>query len=155
EQPGGSSAIRDVVRGPDGRHVLEVVFPLARRAAVTAPATPVPLPARAPGDGLHLPGGQWLSAAVLAPASCQDEVLLSLADLAAGLSGLWDRWFWLRYSDRARGPLIRARFRGSPPELGGAVLPALSRWCSGLMSQRLCGGLLVESYDQEIERYGG
>lgn len=155
EQPGGSSAIRDVVRGPGGRHALEVVFPLACLPVFTAATRLVPLPARVPGDGLHLPGGQWLSAAVLAPASCQDEVLLSLADLTAELSGLWDRWFWLRYSDPARGPLIRVRFHGNPSELGGAVLPALSRWCSGLMRQRLSGGLLVEPYDQEIERYGG
>jgi thiopeptide-type bacteriocin biosynthesis protein len=63
--------------------------------------------------------------------------------------------FWLRYADPAHGPHLRIRFHGDPAALGGAVLPALSTWCSGLRRQRLASSCSIEPYDQEIERYGG
>lgn len=154
EQPGGPDAVQAVVTGPAGRHVLELVVPLARNIAVPVPSRPARAPVRATGAGLHLPGGQWLSLAVRSPASCHDEVLASLA-AAAGLAGGWDRWFWLRYHDAARGPHVRARFHGHPASLTSHLLPAISAWCSDMIRQRLSGGFAVEPYDQEIERYGG
>ena len=155
EQPGGPGAVQAVVAGPAGHHLLELVVPLTRRAAVPAPARPAPIPGRGAGQGLHLPGGEWLSLAIRSPARCHDEILPGLAAVASELAGQWDRWFWLRYHDDAHGPHVRARFHGHPAVLGGQVLPAVSAWCSGLVSQQLSGGLTVEPYDQEIERYGG
>jgi thiopeptide-type bacteriocin biosynthesis protein len=35
------------------------------------------------------------------------------------------------------------------------VLPAVSNWVSTMTRRRLSGGLTIEPYDQEIERYGG
>jgi lantibiotic biosynthesis protein len=155
EQPGGPGAIQAVVPGPAGRYVLELVIPLASTSAAPTPARPAAGPARAAGAGLHLPGGEWLSLAIRSPTSCQDEILVSLAAVAAGLARHWDRWFWLRYHDDASGPHVRARFHGHPAALGGHVLPAISAWCAGMIRQRLSGGFTVEPYDQEIERYGG
>ena len=155
EQPGGPDVVQAVVSGPTGSHVLEVVVPLARWGTVASPARPAPAPARTAGTGFHLPGGEWLSLAVRSPANCHDELLSSLAAAAAELAAHWDSWFWLRYADIAHGPHIRVRFHGHPAALGGLVLPALSTWCAEMVTQRLSGGFSVQSYDQEIERYGG
>ncbi|MGH3900482.1 MAG: lantibiotic dehydratase [Pseudonocardiaceae bacterium] len=155
EQPGGPDAIQAVVPGPTGDHVLELVVPLARRTTVTEPARPADTPVRATGTGLHLPGGPWLSLTVRGPSHCHDQILSELAAAAAGLTGHFDTWFWLRYADTSHGSHIRARFHGNPAALGGRVLPALSAWCSEMIRQRLSGGFTVEPYDQEIERYGG
>jgi thiopeptide-type bacteriocin biosynthesis protein len=155
EEPGGPDAIQAVVAGPAGRHVLETVVPLARSTTVPGMQRPTIAPPRTPGDGLYLPGGKWLSLAVRSPASCHEEILASLAAVAAGLAGLWDRWFWLRYHDTAHGSHVRARFHGDPAVLGGQVLPAISAWSAEMIRQRLSGGFTVEPYDQEIERYGG
>lgn len=154
EQPGGPDAVQAVVSGPTGDHVLELVVPLARCTTVARPARPA-APVRTAGTGLHLPGGPWLSLAVRGPSHCHDQILSELAAAVAGLTGHFDTWFWIRYTDTTHGPHIRARFHGQPVALGGYLLPALCAWCSEMTRQRLSGGFTVEPYDQEIERYGG
>ncbi|MGH3275738.1 MAG: lantibiotic dehydratase [Streptosporangiaceae bacterium] len=155
ELPGGPDAVQAVVPGPAGRYVLELVIPLASRAAVPS-RRPSPAPrARPLGDGLYLPGSEWLSAAIPSPSSCHDEILCQLAGLAAGMAGFFDRWFWLRYHNAVHGAQLRIRFHGDPVALGRQVLPALSAWCTNLITHRLASGLAIEPYDQETERYGG
>ncbi|MGH3694953.1 MAG: thiopeptide-type bacteriocin biosynthesis protein [Pseudonocardiaceae bacterium] len=151
EPPGGPDAIQAVLPGSAGRHLLELVVPLARQETVPPPVRPAAVRAR--DTGLYLPGGRWLSLAIRTPAC---ELLLpGLAALADDLAEHYDTWFWLRYHTPEHGPHIRARFRGEPATLGSRVLPALSAWCQEMIRQRLSGGFTVEPYDQEIERYGG
>lgn len=153
EQPGGPGAVQAVLAGPAGDHVLELVMSLDRRERVPAPRGPMsPRPA---GAGLHLPGGEWLSLALRAPAHLHDQLAMSLGEAVASWPEAGSRWFWLRYADAATGPHLRARFHGDPAVLGGKVLPALSAWCRDAIRGHLCGGFSVEPYDQEIERYGG
>ncbi|MDI5980008.1 lantibiotic dehydratase [Amycolatopsis magusensis] len=152
EQPGGEHAIQDVVTGPSGRHLLELVIPLAVTALPPSTSTVSPRPA---GAGYHLPGGPWLSLAIGAPAAQHDEILTDLAGILPDVRGLFDRWFWLRYHTRALGPHLRIRFHGVPAVLGGELLPELSRWGAGLVAEALASGFSVEPYEQEIERYGG
>lgn len=155
EQPGGPDVVQAVVAGPTGRHVLELVIPLVNRVATPSEMPCLTVRARPLGDGLHLPGSEWLSLAIPSPSSCHDEILRWLAELATGMSDHFDRWFWLRYNNTAHGPHLRVRFHGDPVTLGSKVLPALSAWCSDLIAQRLANGFTIEPYDQEIERYGG
>ena len=151
EPPGGPDAIQAVLPGPAGRHLLELVVPLARREILPPPVRHAAIRAR--DAGLYLPGGRWLSLAIRTPAC---ELLLpSLAALADDLAGHYDTWFWLRYHTPEHGPHIRARFLGDPATLGSRVLPAFSAWCHEMIRQRLSAGFTVEPYDQEIERYGG
>jgi lantibiotic biosynthesis protein len=151
EPPGGPSAIQAVLPDPIGRHLLELVVPLARRE--TMPPLVRRAAIRARNTGLYLPGGRWLSLAIRTPAC---ELLLpGLATLADDLAGHYDTWFWLRYHTPEHGPHLRARFRGDPGTLGNRVLPALAAWGQEMIRQRLSGGFTVEPYDQEIERYGG
>jgi thiopeptide-type bacteriocin biosynthesis protein len=157
ELPGGLPDAGAVVEGPDGRHVLELVIPLARRPAATPPEPPVPalVKSRPLGHGRHLPGSRWLSAVIPAPPSCHEDIVRSLGRFAEQAVRDFDSWFWLRYRNDAHGPHLRARFHGDPAVLAGRVLPALSRWCDDLASRNLADGLVIEPYDQETERYGG
>ena len=156
EEPGGPDAVQAVVSGPTGRHVLEVVVPLVSQAPAPAKKrwTPVIDP-RPTGDGLYLPGSEWLSFAIPAPHPNQDDILTAIAQLIAELADDFGRWFWLRYNNVTHGPHLRVRFHGDPAVLGSKVLPAVSAWCTDLITQRLASGFTVEPYDQEIERYGG
>ncbi|ADP78958.1 lantibiotic dehydratase [Pseudofrankia inefficax] len=155
EQPGGDGTIQDVVTGPSGRHLLELVIPLAATKPLPAPPRPISALPRPAGAGLHLPGGPWLSLTIGAPTDQHDEILTGLAALLPGLRGLFDRWFWLRYRSPAIGPHLRVRFHGAPAILGGQLLPAVSEWGARLVADALARGFSVEPYDQEIERYGG
>ncbi|MGH3160213.1 MAG: lantibiotic dehydratase [Streptosporangiaceae bacterium] len=156
EPPGGGEAVQAVVPGPAGLHGLEIVVPLSADAGSGPAAAPrPPLQARGAGQGLFLPGGEWLSLAVNAPPSTQDPVLERVTVAAHDAAGLWDRWFWLRYHTAERGPHLRVRFHGEPRVLGGQMLPVLRQACATAMSQGLSAGYAVEPYEQEIERYGG
>lgn len=152
EQPGGPGAVQGVVVGPAGPHALELVVSLAR--AQTPPPSPLPpadVAARRPGEGLHLPGGHWLSLVIRTPETCQDTVLSRLAAACDGVDG---RWFWLRYADQT-GPHLRVRFHGHPAHLSGRILPMMGDLIDQLIRDRLASGLSVEPYEQEVERYGG
>lgn len=167
EPPGGSDAVQAVAPGPNGYHRLEIVVPLSADPDLAehthtnpdhtepAVAPPEPVYVREPGQGLFLPGGQWLSLAVQAPPSTQDPLLQRIAAVARDTAGLWDRWFWLRYTTAERGPHLRVRFHGEPVVLGGQLLPILRRACEQSTTEGLSGGFAIEPYDQEIERYGG
>ena len=155
EQPGGDSTIQEVVTGPSGRHLLELVIPLAATTPPPAPAHPVTMQPRPAGAGHYLPGGPWLSLAISAPAAQHDEILAELAEFLPDLRGMFDRWFWLRYRTQALGPHLRVRFHGAPALLGGELLPGVSQWGARLVANALACGFSVEPYDQEIERYGG
>lgn len=156
EPPGGPEAVQAVASGPTGHHALEIVVPLACASDPERGAAPPPqMRVREPGQGFFLPGSQWLSLAVNAPPSTQDAVLERLAATASDTSGLWDRWFWLRYTTPERGHHLRVRFHGEPTALGGHLLPLLRHACARLTAAGLSEGFAVEPYDQEIERYGG
>jgi thiopeptide-type bacteriocin biosynthesis protein len=157
EQPGGAGATQGVVTGPAGQHALELVISLARAQPGRLPPSAAPRPLALPGqvrrtgDGLHLPGGDWLSLVIRTPASCQDEVITRVGALAGDFPA---PWFWLRYSDHA-GPHLRARFHADPAVLAGRVLPAMAALSGQLVEARLASGFSVEPYEQETERYGG
>jgi thiopeptide-type bacteriocin biosynthesis protein len=155
EPPGGAHADGAVATGPHGQHLAELVIPVMQRADPPAHPHGAALPARACGDGLFHTGGPWLSLAIPTAPHLQDELLLRLADLAEDLAKHWDSWFWLRYHTTALGHHLRVRFHGRPDILGGRILPAVGGWTETMNAQRLAGRMIIESYEQETERYGG
>ncbi|WP_326810374.1 lantibiotic dehydratase [Streptomyces scopuliridis] len=147
--------------GPDGAHAAELVIPLLARPARKAPA-PAPLspagvtPARR-GAYAHVPGGEWLYAKLYVPEPFQARVLTRhlrhLTDPAVLAAAGADTWFVLRYADPEAH--LRLRIHGKPAQLWPVLLPALRLWAEGLRDAGLADRLVLDTYDPEIERYGG
>ncbi|MCJ1679087.1 lantibiotic dehydratase [Streptomyces sp. APSN-46.1] len=178
----GSGWLADGPSEPSGR-VNEIAFPLIRADRQTGglpspgsqvrpmsmpKSMPMPTPTPTPTPMLmsmpvpeprrvrtaHGPGSQWLYAKVYCSAERQDEILAQwLPRLLAGLPGAVDRWFYLRYRDPDAH--LRLRFHGDPAELSGSLLPRLGAWSDRLAAEGLGGRLVLDTYEPELERYGG
>jgi thiopeptide-type bacteriocin biosynthesis protein len=62
-------------------------------------------------------------------------------------------WFFVPFSDPE--PHLRLRFRGDPRGLTERLLPELRRALSPLLESGVVFRLQLDSYEREIERYGG
>ncbi|MGK9462265.1 lantibiotic dehydratase [Streptomyces sp. G6] len=152
--------------GPDGAHAAELVLPLvarrggpavAERPAPSGRSAPPSVPLEGRGSATHLPGGEWLYAKMYVPAAHQAAVLAGLpagpaAPALLEAAGV-DTWFFLRYADP--DPHLRLRFHGKPGQLWPVLLPALNRWAEELRDGGLAQRMVLDTYDPEIERYGG
>ncbi|GAA1852248.1 lantibiotic dehydratase [Asanoa iriomotensis] len=145
------------LRGPDGPHRCEIVVPLVSRKANGDDPGGAPRirPAVRTRDEIHLPGGEWLYAKLYTGARRAPELLRDHVDGLLHLvgPGVVDRWFFVRYADPL--PHLRLRMHGEPEALWAAALPALREWAAGLRRSGLLGQVVLDSYDPEIERYGG
>jgi thiopeptide-type bacteriocin biosynthesis protein len=63
------------------------------------------------------------------------------------------RWFFLRYADPQWH--VRLRFQGPRAELLERLLPALHDRLAPLLATGLVGRVQVDTYQRELERYGG
>jgi len=138
--------------GPEGRFMHELVVPFVRvpdeaetlKAAPRTAATTARVRRRFP------PGSDWLSAALYLGPVVTDEVLReSIGPLARELvgSGAAERWFFVRFSDPDWH--LRVRFHGEPETLRSEVQPALEQAAGRAWRLRF------DTYEREIERYGG
>ncbi|ARF53878.1 hypothetical protein B1H19_06510 [Streptomyces gilvosporeus] len=144
--------------GPDGPHRAEVILPLvARRREADRPVVRAPRVRRRDIDAHQpqLPGGDWLFATLHCSAERHDEILADhLPHLVAALPEPVDRWFFLRYHD-VEGPHLRLRFHGPAAALSTQLLPRLHQFAASLRRARLVRRLALDTYDPELERYGG
>lgn len=146
------------VDGPNGaRHLIDLVVPLTRHHTPHRTTADPRHALRVAGTGTHLPGSNWLSAALSAPAHLHNIVLAELAPLLTKLPDDVDRWFWLRYTTPALGPHLRLRFHANPHTLATRIQPQLAHFADRMHHRGLLGpaALRLEPYEQEIERYGG
>lgn len=149
-------------RGPEGRFVHELIVPFVRSAFVR-PTTTAPAPetraAATPAPGIRrafLPGSEWLFVKLYLGASTADSVLREIVGPIARealASTAADSWFFLRYSD-PHGHL-RVRFHGAPRRLLDEVVPALEAFAAPLLSDGRLWRMQFDTYDREVERYGG
>ena len=149
------------LEGPDGRYLPELIVSLIQRDR-PASAAPNPPAARTASahvrrdDRLRIPGSDWLFAKLYGPVGGQDELLAgpvrTFAEFATA-SGLAEQWFFVRYADPE--PHLRLRFAGDPDDLLGGVLPRLCSWAQELFADGLCERVAFDTYEREIERYGG
>jgi len=146
--------------GPGGSFVTEIVVPLVLRVEAghdddDGPRVPSTRPASLEAR-LRPPGSEWLYAKVYGPRPLEDDLLAGpVADFCHGAAarGDADSWFFVRYSDPE--PHLRLRFHGRPDRLVGQLLPALCSFAAELIGEGLCTRLCFDTYDREIERYGG
>ncbi|WP_268252712.1 lantibiotic dehydratase [Streptomyces galilaeus] len=154
-------------RGPEGHHVIELVVPMAQRGAdaseaprVAAPPTAVPAVPVVPliplSQRMRPPGSDWLFAKLYCPAVFADDLITGhIAPFCQFVcqSGLAEDWFFIRYSDPDFH--VRLRFRGDPGQLTHELAPQLFSWASGLMTEGICAHFCLDTYEREMERYGG
>jgi thiopeptide-type bacteriocin biosynthesis protein len=137
------------VHGPEGRFASEAILTFTRTGA-GAPRRPA-LPA-VTARKQFVPGGEWLYAKIYCGESTTDRVLReAISPVVRDVHG--GEWFFIRYHDPT--PHLRVRFRGEPAQLVSGVLPALERTLAPLLARGIAHKLVLDSYEREIERYGG
>jgi thiopeptide-type bacteriocin biosynthesis protein len=178
---GGSIIVQEVLPGfdeawlpgPGGHYYGEFIVPLVLRSGVAPPtrpnvarvprATPVPVAAEespeqplGPSRRSYPPGSEWLFVKLYCPRTLEDDVIgesmLTFAENATA-AGLADAWFYIRYSDPEAH--IRLRFRGARDRLAGQLFGHVCDWAGRLMSDGLCLRFVFDTYEREVERYGG
>jgi lantibiotic biosynthesis protein len=151
--------------GPGGGFLVELAVPLARRRPREAapqraardgppPAAQAP-PARAART--RPPGSDWLYAKLYTGGNTAAQLIgngLREFGAEALAGGLADDWFFIRYKDE-QGPHLRVRFRGEPATLSARLGPRLYAWAAELIDQGACRSLALDTYERELERYGG
>lgn len=104
---------------------------------------------------LRPPGSDWVFAKLYLGPELEHRVLLDeiapfgARALAAGV----DHWFFLRYADPERH--LRLRFHGPPDRLRRELVPSLCDWAGGLVDDDRCQRFTLDTYEREIERFGG
>src|SRR5208283_3024581 len=102
------------------------------------------------------PGSEWLYAKLYGGAAALDDVLTTAIPqlLRAGFErGLVSRWFFLRFADPQEH--VRIRFQGPPDRLGQEFLPLISSAFRQLLASGRIWKIQFDTYEREIERYGG
>jgi thiopeptide-type bacteriocin biosynthesis protein len=137
--------------GPGGRFVHELVIPfcVAQPAPARASIPPRPGPAVARRFG---PGSEWLYVKLYSGASAADRILREVVDpVLEELAGV--QWFFLRYADPDTH--LRVRFHGDPAVLRHDVYPRLCDASAELLEAGLVQRVQLDTYERELERYGG
>lgn len=133
-----------------GGHVHELVVPFINEQPRTI-ARP-----RVPSGGAVVrtlpPGSEWTFAKVYSGTAFANEILLeTLVPAVHALlgSGAADRWFFARYADPR--PHLRLRVHGS----AAAIVENVSAAVRPLLEQGIVARLQFDTYEREVERYGG
>ncbi len=143
----------NVGRGPEGSFVCQVALSFVREREPTRWVPPPPQPSFPRRFG---PGSEWLYAKLYTGTSTADEVLRQMVAPVARqaiASGAAREWFFIRYGDPDWH--LRVRFRGDPEQLRSGVLPLIERGCNELLSAGLLWRVQLDTYEREMERYGG
>lgn len=153
------------VEGAEGRYIAEFVVPLVlrpfakaapERAVVTEEASQSEVPATSLATRVRPPGSDWLFVKLYCPAVLEEEFLIGpIRDFCHEMTRrrLTDGWFFVRYADPDLH--IRLRFRGDPNRLLTELLPEVCAWGGDVINEGLCRRFAFDTYDREIERYGG
>jgi thiopeptide-type bacteriocin biosynthesis protein len=154
--------------GPGGNYYSELIASMVLRGGIQAgkadkKAGTQPTASMAtevaqvdPGLRRKPPGSEWLFVKLYCPRRLENDVIsdamFGFAEKAVA-SGLADSWFFIRYSDPE--PHIRLRFHGTPERLTAHLFPHVCEWAGRLMSGGHCSKFVFDTYEPEVERFGG
>jgi len=102
------------------------------------------------------PGSPWFYVKLYAQPGTLDELLgHSLHPMLESVvrCGICDKWFFIRYGDPHWH--LRLRFHGRAERLYSGLLPNLHDLLTREMQQRRIWRVSLDTYEQEVERYGG
>ncbi len=120
--------------------------PAAAKSFLVDPATP----------RRFAPGSEWLYLKLYTGRATADALLrdyLAPAVATALERGLAESWFFIRYADPDWH--VRLRFAGDPQRLASELLPFLHAALAPAAARGLVWRLVVDTYEREVERYGG
>jgi thiopeptide-type bacteriocin biosynthesis protein len=159
EPPRASDEVRPARQGGFG-HVVVTPSEVqgSERTPVTAVAHVLPFdrPASSAHARLRPPGSEWLYLKLYCHRQVEDDLIGGpIRDLGEQMLGseLAKDWFFVRYSDP--DPHLRIRFRGDAEQLAGDGIHRVCVWAAELMSRGSCQRFSFDTYDRELERYGG
>ena len=143
-----------------GHYVTELVASFARtdlqssrkQSSSNKPNKTEPVPV---AEFLRPPGSEWLYVKLTSAPATQEEIIGEAALLAQKLMdvGCITDWFFVRYADPINH--LRIRFRVKTEQFYLSALPQVIAWVSEVLARGLCSTTSIETYDREIERYGG
>lgn len=156
-----------LVEGPEGKFCHELVVPFLRVEEKKEAKSAEPKVEEAPEEKFtprtdiepvqrsFPPGSEWLYLKIFAGTSTVDQILINhVAPLLEECDELYDQWFFIRYSEHGHHHL-RLRFLGDPETLTRELQPLLHARLAPLFEDGLCWKTQLDTYDREIERYGG
>jgi lantibiotic biosynthesis protein len=145
------------VTGPEGRFMHELIVPFVQAPAPRPePGIAIPQVTRSTVRRRFPPGSEWLYAKLYTGTGTADQLLNhAVAPLVRSslFSGAADAWFFIRYADPDWH--LRLRLRGEPGRLHAEVLPALEAAAAPLLETGQLSRLQLDTYEREVERYGG
>ncbi|MFF2542926.1 lantibiotic dehydratase [Kitasatospora sp. NPDC058063] len=157
-----------LARGPEGRFTHEVVVPFVRTGAHPPGYPRAHPPARRADPGppradearpcvrSFPPGSEWLYAKLYTGSAGADETLRRVVRplvRSALAEGAADSWFYVRYADPEWH--LRVRLHGDRRRLAADVLPVLYDAAQPLLAEGVVRRVQLDTYEREIERYGG
>lgn len=100
-------------------------------------------------------GSDWLYLRLDCAQAVQEDLILQIAEVTRKLvaSGDIQKWFFVRYFENTHH--LRLRFKVKTARLFTRVLPILAQWSMSIVDASISSGMSIETYDREIERYGG
>ena len=124
------------------------------KKAVAASQTPTVVARSAQRS--FLPGSEWLFAKIYGSPSHLDRLLVEgikplVEKVLAAREA--DGWFFIRYGDPQWH--LRLRFHGDPQALSARVMPQLWQLVNQQAQQGKIWRMQIDTYEREIERYGG
>lgn len=161
----GTDFSENFVGGPDGHYIMECVFPIVRQSSVkrniepisfqTNPITKYAKKLDSQQRGFF-PGSNWLYLKLYSPQSRQEEFIgweMEQFCKKVQQQELVEHSFFIRYADPEHH--IRLRFKGEPNILIRELMPRIYTWALKLKREGILSRLAVDTYEPEIERYGG
>jgi thiopeptide-type bacteriocin biosynthesis protein len=164
----GQCLLQEALPGPEhawlpsasgGRHIVELAVSLGLSS--DPPKDPAgfagrrSLPQIVPDIRLRPPGSDWLYLKLYGPRSGEDELLAGAVRSLCNendVMRMTQGWFFVRYSDPDRH--LRLRFRASSTTTE-ALFSRLCAWASKLVATGNCQKFAFDTYEREVERYGG
>lgn len=152
------------VQSPEGHFMHELIIPFTRvrgnsdqESHVEVSGDPSPVTQTGPGIQRSFPpGSEWIYCKLYTGTSTADHILCDGVEPVirkAMRSGAIDQWFFLRYGDPDWH--LRLRLHGDAARLNADVLPELHLALSELLNNGLLYRIEFDTYEREVERYGG